>query len=307
MQIIDRRQIKSKYVRNPYNFECKEIDLSDFINNKDKCIVVNASINTLRNGKLNGLNNVDVIDCTTADIVYEIIQGINKKSKENKDEIYVFIINVSKYSLDKFLFFINKYSTIFPKNSRIIFCIDKMSLFEIDYSKLKGITIFDMECKRNDIVKWAISSNIHPILCAFISNLVYSSKIDILTKNKIMLASQVLEETNNIYLLKPIIGDELFEILKKNCMNINTLSLDDILNRNYNTDIAIPLRTYYEIAYLSQVDEKNVEVVRNYIIERNGHNSLLEYFDLLWSRNNENRKAILDELNKTNNMLLRKK
>ena len=306
MQIIDRREIKSKYVYNPFDFECEEISLSDFINNKDKCIVVNANINTLRNGKLNGLNNVDIINCTTIDIVYEIIQGINKKSKDKKDEICVFIINVSKCSLDKFLFFINKYPTIFPKNSRIIFCIDKMSLFEIDYSKLKGITIFDMECKKDDIVKWAISSNIHPILCAFISSLAYSSKIDILTKNKIMLASQVLKETNNIYLLKPIIGDELFEILRKNCMNINTLSLNDIINRNYNTDIAIPLRTYYEIAYLSQVDEKNVEVVRNYIIQRDGFNSLIEFFDLLWSRNNEDRKAILDELNKTNNMILKK-
>ena len=43
-----------------------------------------------------------------------------------------------------------------------------------------------------------------------------------------------------------------------------------------------------------------------FYLASHGFNSLIEFFDLLWSRNNETRKVMLDELNKTNNMILKK-
>ena len=90
--------------------------------------------------------------------------------------------------------------------------------------------------------------------------------------------------------------------------NQEILSLDDVINRAYyeNTFKLSREELSLLIPFLAQVNEDNIEVVRNFIIML-GDEALLNTFDFFWVSNDETRKKIIDGYNRTNNMVRSRK
>lgn len=158
-----------------------------------------------------------------------------------------------------------------------------------------------------NLFEYAIYYDVHPLLCSLI-HMVSDEKCMKHTSHMIdwIAASRLLYETENIDSLIDLLGKDLVDILNKIAYN-NIIAITDVINRDYNPNIIKHFtkeQKYLQVSYLSLIDEKNLEVVRNFIIMMDS--SLLELFDALWSRGHENKKKIVEELSATNNMILKK-
>ena len=130
---------------------------------------------------------------------------------------------------------------------------------------------------------------------------------ELISKSNLLsnLSSKILKTNGNIKLLDYILGEELTSILK--CLvQKEIITIDDVINRSYSSDIfeMNNEKKALLIPYLAQVDEENIEVVRNFVIRLDL--TLLNIFDYLWCKENLERKKIIEDLGKTNNMILSK-
>ena len=166
----------------------------------------------------------------------------------------------------------------------------------------------DVKSKVPRILKRLVNLKIHPLIHSLVLYLGEEKISKLVSISELEKASILLKNTGNLNAVRHILGDELTNILIS-LANQNVISLDDILNRNY-FDSVFEMSSEEKsllIPFLAQVDEKNIEVVRNFII-RLDDKSLIDIFDYLWSSNSKERKEIISNLNMTNsNMHLRRK
>ncbi|MGM9877131.1 MAG: hypothetical protein ACI33S_00640 [Bacilli bacterium] len=150
-----------------------------------------------------------------------------------------------------------------------------------------------------------IRKDIHPLIYSLILYLGEDRINAITTQEKLIQASSVLKTTGNIKILNYILSKELVDILVQ-LYQERIITIDDVINRSYNSDIfeMNKEKKALLIPYLAQVDEENIEVVRNFVISLDL--SLLNIFDYLWCKDNLERKKIIEDLGKTNNMVLSK-
>ena len=150
-----------------------------------------------------------------------------------------------------------------------------------------------------------IQKDIHPLINSLILYLGEDRINAMTTHEKLIQASKILKTNGNIKLLNYILGEELTSILK--CLvQEKIITIDDVINRSYSSDIfeMNNEKKALLIPYLAQVDEENIEVVRNFVIRLDL--TLLNIFDYLWCKENLERKKIIEDLGKTNNMILSK-
>ena len=176
----------------------------------------------------------------------------------------------------------------------------------------------------NDWLSWALTSNnsyerldykksnkkqlkIHPAILAFVYSQgettlrePYDGKTPNADPRKWEMASKVLYQTNNPYMLRGLIGEDLtneFVAFYKK----ELITLDDILNDNYELDnLNLNEESYkYILAVVaSKVDKENYEIARNFI-EKIG-DTYLKLFNLLYVMGDREKIKYVDsyEINK---------
>ena len=150
-----------------------------------------------------------------------------------------------------------------------------------------------------------IRKDIHPLIYSLILYLGEERILVLSNSEKLIQASSVLKTTGNIEMLNYILDKELLDILKQ-LSEKEIITVDDVINRNYSDDV---FEMNHEekallIPYLALVNEDDIEVVRNFVIRLDS--TLLNIFDYLWCKENLERKKIIEDLGKTNNMILSK-
>ncbi|MGM9877130.1 MAG: hypothetical protein ACI33S_00635 [Bacilli bacterium] len=148
-----------------------------------------------------------------------------------------------------------------------------------------------------------IRKDIHPLIYSLILYLGEERILVLSNSEKLSQASSVLKTTGNIEMLNYILDKELLDILKQ-LSEKEIITVDDVINRNYSDDV---FEMDHEekallIPYLALVNENDIEVVRNFVIRLDS--TLLNIFDYLWCKENLERKKIIEDLGKTNNMIL---
>ena len=152
-------------------------------------------------------------------------------------------------------------------------------------------------------LKWASEHNIHPAIYSYIAyknGSVLRSEYNGETPNadprKWEMGSKVLYKTGNPEMLRSLVGEDITKEFVQFC-NERVITLEDVINENYsNTDIE-ELNTaerYATIMCLSQVDEENLEKVRNFVTYFG--NEFVAIFDALWTHGKGDRLERLAEI-----------
>ena len=166
-----------------------------------------------------------------------------------------------------------------------------------------------IKTNREKWLKWAsnqIDENgsplIHPAIYAYIAykgDEVLRTKYNGETPNtdprKWEMASKILNKTNKPDMLRALIGKELTYDFK-NFITQKVITLEDVLNGNYqNIEMNVGSK-YACIANLIRVDEENVEKVREFVKKLGPE--FLEVFDTMWIMGNDERLEIIASLRK---------
>ena len=151
-------------------------------------------------------------------------------------------------------------------------------------------------------LKWASENNIHPAIYSYIAykkGETLRSKYDGEKPNadprKWEMASKMLYATGNPEMLRALVGEDITREFVQFC-NQPVITLDDVINENY-TDYGIQtLNTaerYATTIGLSQVDDNNLEKVREFVIKLGAE--FVAIFDALWTHGDESRLERLAE------------
>ena len=143
---------------------------------------------------------------------------------------------------------------------------------------------------------------IHPAIYAYIAyrgDEVLRTKYNGETPNtdprKWEMASKILTKTGKPDMLRALIGEELTYDFK-NFITQRIITLEDVLNDNYqNIEMNVGSK-YACIANLIRVDEENVEKVREFVKKLGPE--FLEVFDTMWIMGNDERLEIIASLRK---------
>jgi len=162
-------------------------------------------------------------------------------------------------------------------------------------------------------LKWASENNIHPAIYTFIAykkGTVLRSEYDGEKPNadprKWEMASKMLYSTRNPEMLRALVGEDITREFVAFC-NQEVITLDDVLNGNYNyrdIDYLNTAERYATIIGLTQVDEENLEKVRDFAINLGKEFGAI--FDSLWVHGDESRLEKLAEIKLASGGLSRK-
>ena len=151
-------------------------------------------------------------------------------------------------------------------------------------------------------LKWASENNIHPAIYSYIAykkGEVLRSKYDGEKPNadprKWEMASKMLYSTNNPEMLRALVGEDITKEFVRFC-NQPVITLKDVINGNYTNEEIEHLNTserYATVMNLSQVDEDNIIIVRDFV--KNLGAEFTSLFDCLWTHNDEKRLEIIAE------------
>ena len=162
-------------------------------------------------------------------------------------------------------------------------------------------------------LKWASENNIHPAIYTFIaykkgmvlrSN--YNGEKPNADPRKWEMASKMLYSTRNPEMLRALVGEDITREFVAFC-NQEVITLNDVINENYNyrdIDFLNTAARYATILGLSQVDEENLEKVRNFAINLGKEFGAI--FDSLWVHGDESRLEKLAEIKLASGGLSRK-
>ena len=143
---------------------------------------------------------------------------------------------------------------------------------------------------------------IHPAIYAYIAckkDAVLRTKFTGVKPNadprKWEMASKVLYQTNNPYMLRGLIGEDLTNDFAAFCKT-KVITLQDVINGNYDEKIfeINSSEKYLTVLALSSANEENLEVVRSFI-EKLGE-EFLALFDSLWTIGDDERLETLMNL-----------
>ena len=162
-------------------------------------------------------------------------------------------------------------------------------------------------------LKWASKNNIHPAIYSFIAykgesvlRTKYDGKKPNADPRKWEMASKVLYQTKNPNMLTSLVGEEITNEFIMFCKQ-RVITLADVLNNNYEKEKVEQLNLaekYATIMNLSQVDEENLECVRDFVSLMG--REFLATFDSLWVHGDKERLEIIADL-KSGNKLVRGK
>ena len=153
-------------------------------------------------------------------------------------------------------------------------------------------------------LKWASENNIHPAIYSYIAyknGETLRSKYDGERPNadprKWEMASKMLYATGSPEMLRALVGEDITREFIEFCKQ-EVITLEDIINENYTDKDVESLNTaqrYATTMGLSQVDEANLEIVRNFTSKLGSEFKAI--FDALWTHGDESRIEIIAELN----------
>ena len=153
-------------------------------------------------------------------------------------------------------------------------------------------------------LKWASEHNIHPAIYSYIAyrnGETLRSKYDGEKPNadprKWEMASKMLYATGSPEMLRALVGEDIAREFIEFCKQ-QVITLEDVINENYTDKDIKSLNTaqrYATTMGLSQVDEANLEIVRNFISKLGSEFKAI--FDALWTHGDESRLEIIAELN----------
>lgn len=162
-------------------------------------------------------------------------------------------------------------------------------------------------------LKWASKNNIHPAIYSYIAykgesvlRTKYDGKKPNADPRKWEMASKVLYQTNKPDMLKSLVGEEITNEFIIFCTQ-RVITLEDVLNNNYVEEVIKQLdlaQKYATVMNLSQVDEENLESVRDFVSLMG--KEFLATFDSLWIHGDKERLEIIADL-KSSSSLVRKK
>lgn len=193
-----------------------------------------------------------------------------------------------------------------PENVRIVAAGNEMSdslaankLAEPLFNRFAHVYI-NTTCE--SWLKWASENNIHPAIYSYIAykkGEVLRSKYDGEKPNadprKWEMASKMLYSTNNPEMLRALVGEDITKEFVKFC-NQPVITLKDVISGNYTKEEIESLNTserYATVMNLSQVDEENIIIVRDFV--KNFGAEFISLFDCLWTHN-EARLEIIAEV-----------
>ena len=153
-------------------------------------------------------------------------------------------------------------------------------------------------------LKWASEHNIHPAIYSYIAyknGETLRSKYDGEKPNadprKWEMASKMLYATGSPEMLRALVGEDITREFIEFCKQ-EVITLEDVINSNYSDKDIEALNTaqrYAATMGLSQVDEANLEIVRNFTSKLGSEFKAI--FDALWTHSDESRIEIIAELN----------
>ena len=145
-------------------------------------------------------------------------------------------------------------------------------------------------------LKWASEHNIHPAIYSYIAykkGETLRSKYDGEKPNadprKWEMASKMLYATGRPEMLRALVGEDITREFVGFC-NQQVITLDDVINGNYTDRDIQALNTaerYATTMGLSQVDDDNLEKVRNFVTGLGAEFGAI--FDALWTHGDENK------------------
>jgi hypothetical protein len=110
------------------------------------------------------------------------------------------------------------------------------------------------------------------------------------------MASKMLYKTGKPEMLRALIGEDITREFVQFC-NQKVITLEDVINRNYTKKDIQELNTaekYATTMGLSQVDDDNLEIVRNFVGCFGAE--FISIFDTLWTHNDESKLEKLAEV-----------
>ena len=153
-------------------------------------------------------------------------------------------------------------------------------------------------------LKCSSEHNIHPAIYSYIAyknGETLRSKYDGEKPNadprKWEMASKMLYATGSPEMLRALVGEDITREFIEFCKQ-QAITLEDVINGNYTDKDIESLNTaqrYATTMGLSQVDEANLEIVRNFVA--NLGSEFKAIFDALWTHGDESRIEIIAELN----------
>ena len=151
-------------------------------------------------------------------------------------------------------------------------------------------------------LKWASEHNIHPAIYSYIAyknGETLRSKYDGEKPNadprKWEMASKMLYATGSPEMLRALVGEDITREFIEFCKQ-EVITLEDVINENYTDKDIKSLNTaqrYATTMGLSQVDEANLEIVRNFISKLGSEFKAI--FDALWTHGDESKLERLAE------------
>ena len=151
-------------------------------------------------------------------------------------------------------------------------------------------------------LKWASDNNIHPAIYGFIA---YKKDESLRTKydgvkpnadpRKWEMASKMLYATGSPEMLRGLVGEDVTREFIQFCKQ-NIITLNDVINDNYSDREINALNVsekYATTMNLTQVDEKNLEKVRNFT-KRLG-DEFCSLFESMWIHNDDARLELIAE------------
>ena len=151
-------------------------------------------------------------------------------------------------------------------------------------------------------LKWASENNIHPAIYSYIAyknGETLRSKYDGEKPNadprKWEMASKMLYTSGNPKMLRALVGEDITKEFVEFCKQ-EVITLEDVINGNYTEKEIESLNIaerYATIMGLSQVDETNLEIVRNFVTNLGAEFKAV--FDAIWTHGDESRLEIIAE------------
>ena len=183
-----------------------------------------------------------------------------------------------------------------PENVRIVAAgneiedsLSSYGLAEPLYGRFAHVHI---KTTKDNWIKWAIESQIHPMIIAYICSMgdnvlrtKYTGVESNATPRKWEMASKILYKTRNPELLREIIGDALTTEFIHFCFS-PVITLEDVINNNYVEDLVFKMDTsvkYATLIGLSAVDIEHFDIVYEFVKLMNPES--VHLFEVLWCKN----------------------
>ena len=193
-----------------------------------------------------------------------------------------------------------------PENARIVAAGNDMKdslaanqLAEPLFNRFAHVYI---KTKTGSWLKWASENNIHPAIYSYIAyknGETLRSKYDGEKPNadprKWEMASKMLYKTGNPEMLRALVGEDITREFVEFCKQ-EVITLEDVINESYTDKDIESLNTaqrYATTMGLSQVDEANLEIVRNFTSKLGSEFKAI--FDALWIHGDESKLERLAE------------